>query len=100
MSIFTGVPTAPADPILGLAAAFKTDPFEKKVNLGIGAYRTPEGKPWVLPSVQAAEKLVFDDPGCDKEYVPIDGKPDYKKPIQELIFSPEEIQSGTIVTCQ
>jgi aspartate aminotransferase len=30
---------APADPILSLSTGFKNDTFEKKVNLGVGAYR-------------------------------------------------------------
>jgi aspartate/tyrosine/aromatic aminotransferase len=30
---------APADPILSLSVGFKNDKFEKKVNLGVGAYR-------------------------------------------------------------
>ena len=38
--------------IFKLTAAFKADSFEKKVNLGVGAYRDNNGKPWVLPSVK------------------------------------------------
>jgi aspartate/tyrosine/aromatic aminotransferase len=30
---------APSDPILSLSERFKKDPFEQKVNLGVGAYR-------------------------------------------------------------
>lgn len=100
VSIFKDCPTAPADAILKLAGMFKEDPFPKKVNLGIGAYRTAEGKPWILPSVAAAEKAVITDPAADKEYVPIDGKPEYKRPVQELIFSKTECDSGRIVTVQ
>jgi len=100
MSIFAAVPQAPADPILGLAARYKTDTFEKKVNLGIGAYRTAEGKTWILPSVLAAEKLVTADSSGDKEYQPIDGKPEYKKPVQDLIFSGDIIDSGCLATVQ
>jgi aspartate aminotransferase len=70
------------------------------VNLGVGAYRTPEGKPWILPSVKAAEKACCNDPAGNKEYEPIDGKPEYKRPVQELIFTPEMIDSGKIVTVQ
>jgi aspartate/tyrosine/aromatic aminotransferase len=33
------VAMAPADPILSLSVGFKNDKFEKKVNLGVGAYR-------------------------------------------------------------
>lgn len=100
MSIFENVAMAPPDPILNLAARFKDDKFEKKVNLGIGAYRTETGKPWVLPSVSEAEKAVVSDPTGDKEYQPIDGKPEYKKPVQQLIFSDEVIATGTVATCQ
>lgn len=38
--------------IFKLTAAFKADSFDKKVNLGVGAYRDNNGKPWVLPSVK------------------------------------------------
>jgi aspartate aminotransferase len=99
-SLFAATPTAPADSILKLAVMFKEDSSPKKVNLGIGAYRTAEGKTWILPSVAAAEKAVTTDPNADKEYVPIDGKPEYKRAIQEMIFTKEEIDSGKIVTVQ
>lgn len=53
-----------------------------------------------MPSVAAAEAAVISDASAEKEYAPIDGKPEYKRAIQDLIFSPEEIESGKIVTCQ
>jgi len=99
-SMFDGVPQAPPDAILGLAARFKEDKFPQKVNLGIGAYRTEEGKPWPLPSVLTAQMMVAEDPTEDKEYVPIDGKPEHKKPVQQLIFSDAEIASGNLATAQ
>jgi aspartate/tyrosine/aromatic aminotransferase len=46
------VSAAPADVIFALTSAYKADPFPQKVNLGVGAYRTEEGKPWVLPVVK------------------------------------------------
>lgn len=49
---FANVQAAPPDPILGLTAAFRADPSPNKVNLGVGAYRTEEGKPYVLPVVR------------------------------------------------
>jgi aspartate/tyrosine/aromatic aminotransferase len=98
--MFADVPTAPPDKILKLATMYKEDTFPTKVNLGIGAYRTAEGKTWILPSVKAAEEAVCSDSCADKEYQPIDGKPEYKRPVQELIFSPEMIDSGTVVSVQ
>lgn len=51
-SVFAETPLAPADAIFALTAAYKADPFPKKVNLGVGAYRDNEGKPYVLPVVR------------------------------------------------
>merc|ERR1719409_1182514 len=99
-SLFADTPTAPADSILKLAGMFKEDKFPKKVNLGIGAYRTEEGKPWPLPSVLQAQMTVCQDATEDKEYVPIDGKPEHKKFVQELIFSSDEVATGKIATTQ
>lgn len=48
------VPQAPEDPLFGLMAAYRADTFEKKVDLGIGAYRDDNAKPWVLPVVKKA----------------------------------------------
>ena len=45
------VPQAPEDPLFGLMAAYRKDEFDKKVDLGIGAYRDNNAKPWVLPVV-------------------------------------------------
>jgi hypothetical protein len=44
--LWLGVPS-----IFQLTAAYAADKFPKKVNLGVGAYRDDDGKPWVLPVV-------------------------------------------------
>jgi aspartate aminotransferase len=46
------VPQAPEDPLFGLMRAYRQDSSEKKVDLGIGAYRDDNAKPWVLPVVK------------------------------------------------
>jgi aspartate aminotransferase len=46
------VPQAPEDPLFGLMAAFRRDEDPKKVDLGIGAYRDDNAKPWILPVVK------------------------------------------------
>ena len=53
-SIFNAdvVPQAPEDPLFGLMTAYRKDDSEKKVDLGIGAYRDNNAKPWVLPVVK------------------------------------------------
>ncbi len=49
---FAHVPVAPDDPILGLNARFLQDSDPRKINLGVGAYRTEEGKPLVFNVVR------------------------------------------------
>jgi len=74
------VPMGPADPILGLNDAFNKDTDPRKINLGVGAYRDDTGKPWVLPSVKAAEaKLVAEgwNGVFQKEYAGITGIPEF-----------------------
>lgn len=41
----------PPDAILGVTEAYKKDTNSKKINLGVGAYRDDNGKPFILPSV-------------------------------------------------
>ena len=43
----------PPDAILGVTEAYKKDSNPKKINLGVGAYRDDQGKPFVLPSVRS-----------------------------------------------
>ncbi len=50
-NLFSHVTMAPPDPILGTAIAFKNDKSSDKINLGIGAYRDGEGKPYVFKIV-------------------------------------------------
>lgn len=86
MSIFAHVEEAPADPILGITQNFNADTDPRKVNLGVGAYRTEEGKPWVLPSVRKAEQDIVNSNKYNKEYIPIDGIPEFTKAASELLL--------------
>lgn len=52
------VPQAPEDPLFGLMAAYRADTFNKKVDLGIGAYRDNNAKPWVLPVVKKVRYVI------------------------------------------
>uniref|UniRef100_A0A6I8QZK0 Aspartate aminotransferase n=1 Tax=Xenopus tropicalis TaxID=8364 RepID=A0A6I8QZK0_XENTR len=51
-SWWSHVEMGPPDPILGVTEAFKRDTNSKKMNLGVGAYRDDNGKPYVLSSVR------------------------------------------------
>ncbi|KAH6662936.1 aminotransferase class I and II [Plectosphaerella plurivora] len=65
------VPQAPEDPLFGLMRAFKADQSPDKVDLGIGAYRGDNAKPWVLPVVKKADEILRNDPELNHEYAPI-----------------------------
>jgi aspartate aminotransferase len=79
------VPLGPRDPILGVAEAFKADTDPRKVNVGVGAYRTDEGKPWTLPSVKEAEKRIFEK-NMDHEYAAISGIPEFVNEAAKLAY--------------
>ncbi|KAI9775829.1 MAG: aspartate transaminase aat1 [Geoglossum umbratile] len=67
--------------------AFKADKFDKKILLGAGAYRDDEGKPYVLPSVRAAERKLLNS-NLNKEYAGIDGVASFTKAAALLAFGP------------
>jgi aspartate/tyrosine/aromatic aminotransferase len=83
--MFEQISPAPPDPILGLTEAFKKDNHPGKVNLGQGVYKDAAGETPVLRSVKMAEvKMLAGEK--TKDYLPIDGIPQYGKLVQELIF--------------
>lgn len=61
-SVFTAerVPQAPEDPLFGLMRAFKADSAPRKVDLGIGAYRDDQARPWILPVVRKVSQSALD----------------------------------------
>lgn len=77
-SWWSHVQMGPPDPILGVTEAFKRDQNPNKINLGVGAYRDDNGKPFVLPSVLEAEERMRKK-ALDKEYAPISGPADFCK---------------------
>ena len=65
-------PMAPLDPIIGLTESYNKDDYPNKVIVGVGAYRDEADKPYVLPCVRQAEKIMFDK-NLDMEYSGIAG---------------------------
>lgn len=82
---WSGVEMGPPDPILGVTEAFKKDTNPKKINLGVGAYRDDNGKPFVLPCVKDAEKHIAASK-LDHEYLPIGGNAKFCQAAAELAF--------------
>ncbi|MBN3275474.1 AATC protein, partial [Polyodon spathula] len=78
MSRFAEVPQAAPVAVFKLTADFREDKHPSKVNLGVGAYRTDECQPWVLPVVQKVEQLIANDHSLNHEYLPILGLPEFR----------------------
>jgi len=80
------VKEAPPDPILGLSQAYAADDHPKKINLGVGAYRDDEGKPFVLECVKTAVQRTCTQ---NHEYAGIGGVPSLSKVAASLAFGEE-----------
>jgi len=100
-SFWTDVPQGPPDPILGVTDAFKKDTSKTKVNLGVGAYRDEDGKPWVLESVHKAEDILHKQRN-DKEYLPIEGNADFIRLASELAYGKDSkpLKEGRVAVAQ
>jgi len=98
-SAWTGVKEGPPDPILGITEAFKKDTSPSKMNLGVGAYRDDNGKPFVLSCVKKAEEAIS---SMDKEYGPISGDSSFTKLSAQLAFGDKSsvITEGKVATVQ
>lgn len=44
--------------VSGVSDRFKADSASVKINLGVGAYRDDNGKPYVLPTVEKVSQTV------------------------------------------
>ena len=76
MSLFSTVEPAPPIEVFKLSRDFQSDTHPQKVSLGVGAYRTEEGKPWILPVVKKATHKLAEDIEAEKinhEYLPVLG---------------------------
>lgn len=101
-SKFDHIELAPPDEIFNTAARYKADSNEKKVDLGIGAYRDNNGKPLVLNVVRKAEDIIAKDHSLNHEYLPIDGDATFVKVARELLLGADSpaIKEGRVATMQ
>ena len=92
--MFDTLEMAPADPILGLTAAYNEDTSPNRINLGVGVYKDGEGNTPVFNSVKEAEAGVLERQ-TTKDYLLIPGAPEYAAAVQALLFGQEhEIVTG------
>eukprot|EP00126_Sphaerothecum_destruens_P001727 Sdes_comp15142_c0_seq1m3953 len=101
-SFFSSLVSAPPDPIFLVTSSYHADKNPQKMNLGVGAYRTEEGKPWILPVVTKAESMILADKTLDHEYLPIDGLKEFTAAASRLVLGAEDaaFEQERVVNCQ
>ncbi|EMG48474.1 AAT2 Aspartate aminotransferase [Candida maltosa Xu316] len=102
MSPFPGIKELPPDPLFGLKARYNADSRSDKVDLGIGAYRDNNGKPWILPAVRQAEQKLIHSPEYNHEYLSISGYEPFTNSAAKVILGADSsaIKEGKIVSQQ
>jgi aspartate aminotransferase len=89
------------DPILGLMAAYRADPRDNKIDLGVGVYQDDSGRTPVMASVKRAEAKLM-ELETTKSYQGIAGDPDYNLRMMALLFGADHsiLESGRIKSIQ
>jgi len=88
-SVFDCATAAPPIEVFQLGRDFQADTFPEKVSLGVGAYRTDEGKPWILPCVKKAETILaqqVEDEKINHEYLPVLGLESFTKAATRMLL--------------
>ena len=75
----------PADKILALMAAYRADPRETKVDLGVGVYKDATGNTPVMRAVKEAERRILNDQ-TTKAYTGLAGDPAFGTAMIDLIL--------------
>lgn len=104
MSRYSAVAAVPPIEVFQMTKRYNEDSSEHKVNLGVGgtflikicdsfdkknlivAYRTNEGKSWVLPVVREAEKKLAADDTLNKEYLPVLGLEEFTQAATTMLL--------------
>ena len=97
--MFQQLEMAPADPIMGLSAAFKSNANPNKINLSVGVYQDASGQTPVLASVQTAQERVLAAEKT-KSYLSIEGSSEYGAAVRELILGVGHEAAQRAITLQ
>jgi aspartate aminotransferase len=99
--MFESLKPAAIDPILGLMAAFREDPRDNKIDLGVGVYQDDRGRTPVMDAVKRAETKLMELEQT-KSYQGIAGDAEYNSRMLALMFGEDHsiLSSGRIKTLQ
>ena len=83
--ILKNIQNQPPDKILALMTAFKNDPRDQKLDLGVGVYKDPNGNTPIMRSIKAAEKKWWEIESS-KSYVGLVGDPAFSDALISLVL--------------
>lgn len=75
----------PADPLLALIRAFRSDPRVNKIDVGVGVYRDDQGRTPVLRAVKEAERRLLEEQ-TSKGYLGAEGDIGFFEALKPIIF--------------
>jgi len=84
--MFENLKAQPADKILALMQAFREDPRDDKIDLGVGVYKTALGVTPVMRAIKTAEHQLWEQQ-TTKAYVGLVGDPAFSDAMINLILS-------------
>jgi aromatic-amino-acid transaminase len=95
--MFETVTPPEPDKIIRLMGLFAADPRTDKVDLGVGVYRSPEGKTPVMAAVKAAERAIWERQET-KSYVGLSGDPGFLDAMRQLILG-DAVPAARVAAC-
>jgi len=84
--MFAQLNAQPKDKILALMGAFKEDPRDTKIDLGVGVYKDATGHTPVMRAVKAAERRLVEEQ-TSKSYVNLAGDPAFGDAMVDLVLN-------------
>ena len=83
--MFEQLKEQPADKILALMAAYREDPRDDKIDLGVGVYKDADGKTPIMRAIKAAEKQLWEAEET-KSYTGLAGDPGFSDAMVSLVL--------------
>lgn len=92
--MFESLSRQPADKILALMSAYREDPREGKIDLGVGVYKDATGRTPVMRAVKAAERRLVETQET-KAYTGLAGDPAFAAALSRLVLG-DSVDAGRL----
>ena len=92
--MFEQLKEQPADKILALMAAYREDPRDDKIDLGVGVYKDADGKTPIMRAIKAAEKQLWEAEET-KSYTGLAGDPGFSDAMVSLVLG-DAVARGSV----